>query len=175
MNSIDFQKNVLLLFSIVIIGCNDSESSTQNNSSVESDSVEVDTVEHITIEQKETPSEQEIDLTDEELIEKWTWKEGVEIDFPEKSSIQHFTYPESLLLKKWKYPGDEDPILEFTPDSLNVFWDTYLYTLSHDSLWIYTKADHTGGVDRGIISMVTEDSLVIEWSTDDRNTYVSYP
>jgi hypothetical protein len=114
------------------------------------------------------------DLTsDEERFDQWAWGEDNEVTRPTKSSISDFSYPKELLLRKWGRSGDNMKVMAFTPSHLDVFDEKYIYKISHDSLWVFTGADHpNGGVDGGIVTKLTQDSLIVAWSTGDIDTYV---
>ena len=138
---------------------------------------DADSIVELKIEDLNKPTEQinqynEDTLTDEELLKKWTW--GDKISKPTKSSIANTNFNNNLLLKEWSIPGDEKPILQITQKYFDVYDQQFIYTVNYDSIRIFTNADHPGGgVDRGIITLINEDSLTIEWSTDDKNTYIS--
>jgi hypothetical protein len=111
-------------------------------------------------------------ISDEELIRKWTWNE--EIKKPCKSSISHTTFEPNLLLKEWSLQGDIKPTLQITEEYFVVIDLQFVYTVNYDSIRIFTDADHPGGgIERGIIKLINEDTLIIQWSTDDQNTYIS--
>ena len=109
---------------------------------------------------------------DEELIKKWTWNET--LSTPEKSSINNMTFPQELLLKTWTTNLGESPIFTFNKDSLIIYNEkNYIYSVNFDSLRIFTSYDHPGdGIERGIISKLTKDSLIIVWTSDDIDRYI---
>jgi len=168
---------LILILSVFVIGsCTTSHSNKkQINSNKATDTsreTNEDLSEHAPIQTKAiTPIIQDT-ISDIELIKKWTWKE--KITCPKISSISNSTFPSRLLLKEWYIPKDDLPILKITKDSFNVYHQKFVYTVNFDSIRIFTKADHPGdGVDRGIITLINEDSLIIEWSTDDKNIYLT--
>jgi hypothetical protein len=136
-----------------------------------------DSIVELEIEDINKPIEQinqnnEETLSDEELLKKWTW--GDKISKPTKSSITNTNFNNNLLLKEWSYPGDEKPILQISQKYFDVYYQQFIYTVNYDTIRIFTNADHPGGgVNRGIITFINDDSLTIEWSTDDKNTYIS--
>jgi hypothetical protein len=112
-----------------------------------------------------------------ELVKKWTW--GDTIHRAVKSSISRANFPHELLLRSWAQSEDINGGVAFTVgmDSLDIPGEgRYIYTVAHDSLRVFTSYDHPGdGFTRGIITRLTKDSLVIEWSTGDSNGYVPVP
>ena len=129
--------------------------------------------EEMTVNEKDTLIDKK--LVDQKLMDEWTWGEGPNAIPAKKSSIQNFPYSSNLLLHKWKFGDDQKPILEFTDDSMNVYIAKYIYTIKFDSLRVYTQAEHpNGGINRGIITKLTKDTLVVEWSTNDRDIYITY-
>ena len=171
----EMQNLYLFILAFGLLCCNNtsSEQNETNSEKVIPEIMSLDTLKDIST-ANESESEMDI-LTDGELMAKWTWGEGSEIVTPERSSINNFPFSSEIFLNKWKYSEDEKPILEFTSDSMDVFYTKYIYTINQDSIRIFTKADHPGGgIDRGIITKLTKDSLLIEWSTDDRSVYVRY-
>ena len=110
-----------------------------------------------------------------ELIKKWTWNDRP--DKPSKSSITNATFPINRLLRTWTMSDGRRSIeaMTFENDSVSIHGEKkYIYTISHDSLRIFTSYERPGdGYSRGIIAKLTKDTLTIEWSTDDMNIYVA--
>lgn len=110
-------------------------------------------------------------LSDDELLIKWTWGEKNVIQ-PKKSKINHFKFDEQSLFKKWNHiDGGREFAFAFDASLFSVINESYLYTISEDSLRVFTQMSHLDGIDRGIINKLTEDSLIITWSTGDINSY----
>lgn len=111
----------------------------------------------------------------EELIKKWNWSETISI--PEKSKITNSKFASEFLFKSWTWNDGENKKPAFTIDktSFNSNELKYIYTLNYDSLRIFTSYEHPGdGIERGIIAKLTEDSLIIKWSTDEIDKYVPF-
>ena len=109
-----------------------------------------------------------------ELTNKWTWNDN--IVNPMQSSITNAKFSKELLFKTWTRSDDNEnqPALTFKKDSVDIPGEKkYIYTINHDSLRIFTSYDHSGdGFTGGIITMLTKDSLIIRWSSDDINKYI---
>ena len=154
---------VLILISS-FLGCQDSQEQTVELAPVE---------ENVILKSDSSEIAQTDTLSDEELLEMWTW--GEHIEQPNKSSIKNFVYSKELLYQQWKFPEGNEPRIEFTAEFFDIKSEKCVYTINYDSLRIFTSADHPGGgIDRGIITYLTEDSLVIHWSTQDTNVYERY-
>jgi hypothetical protein len=103
---------------------------------------------------------------------KWNWNERLAP--PEKSEIKEFKYTFELLFKSWTWSYGDKSKPAFTIDKSVFKADSsrFKYTITNDSIRIFTNAEYGDGIDRGIITKLTEDSLVINWSTGDINRYV---
>ena len=157
--------NIKLLFiiSTIFFSCSNVKEQLEKNDLIE----KTENVKELEIIQES------LELSDEELIAKWTWNES--ITTPSKSNIQNCLFESRHLLQQWCFPNENKPIFEFTKDYFNEIHNKYIYTLQSDSLRIFTLSDQLkNGVDRGIISKLTSDSLIIEWSTGDSNKYVAF-
>ena len=169
---------ILLILIFGLFGCSNSDA--EKISTIE-EKAEPEIVSDSTAKSSSQVLKQEVveneseNLSDEELMIKWTWGDNLNVSKPISSYINNPTFNPELLIGKWMYPEDDKPILEFRKDSLNVFFERHIYTINSDSLRIYTNADHPGGgIDRGILKKLTKDSLLIEWSTDDMNLYLRF-
>ncbi len=95
---------------------------------------------------------------------------------PERSELIDPNYPPGLLSGSW-YHRSTDTRPAFTMDS--EFFsidhgDTIVkvpFILRGDSIKIFER--HDGATSSGIITKLTKDSLVIQWTTGDENRYVS--
>ncbi len=114
-------------------------------------------------------------LTDSDLIRKWTWNDPP-MNVPEKSSISNENFSKDLLFRTWTWSDRHlnEAVLTFTIDSLEIHNEAkYVYSINFDSLRVFTSYDKPGdSYSRGMIKKLTEDTLVIKWSTDDVNGYV---
>ena len=172
-------KNLILAILIIgTFGCSSSHSKEKLKDLSSKRSIE-DTISEMqsanSFLEKDTIKPNEDELNIENLIAKWTWND--KISQPNKSSISNPKFKVNLLLKSWTWINNKsnEPLLTFRVDSLNIHNEKkYLYMVNYDSLRIFTSYDHPGdGITRGIITKLNEDSLVIKWSDDGIDKYVS--
>lgn len=104
----------------------------------------------------------------------WMWNEKSSKAI-QHSEIKSFKYSKKDLFKKWGWLNTKNKKVEyiFSFDEKEYSWNgnSYFYKIKYDSVWIYTNSDILDGVDRGIISKLTQDSLAILWSTGDCDLY----
>lgn len=114
-------------------------------------------------------------LTDSDLIRKWTWNDPP-MNVPERSSISNENFSKDLLFRTWTWSDGDvyEAAMTFASDSIDIHNEAkYVYSINFDSLRVFTSYERPGdSYSRGIITKLTEDTLVIKWSTDDVNAYV---
>ena len=122
---------------------------------------------------KEVNLDNNSDVEIDSLIKIWTWNEN--ILHPEISRIKNFIFSKEFLFQDWGiYSGTNFKFMLSIDEKLIKPQNLELiYTINYDSLRIFSQADYLDGIDRGIITHLTKDSLVIEWSTNDRGVYYS--
>jgi len=167
------QKPFLFLFTFVLLSCSDAK--TEDSKTLTS-SVENKVENKALIPIGDTLSSQSKQITTlQEYLDEFEWGEDGKDPRPTKSFIRNFPFDKSLLLQKWKFPEYDQAIFEFNVDSFNEYDLCHIYSVNHDSIRIYTRAERSGGgVFRGIIRHLTKDSLVIEWSANSKNVYLRY-
>lgn len=122
-----------------------------------------------------TATESKILLNSKEIIQDEIERQDKRV--PDSSKIIDPTYPMDYLFKSWAHETtDEKPA--FTVDK-KFFRINYRETtvnvpfiIQKDSIEIFEY--HDGQTSRGVIEKLTVDSLIIRWTTGDRNEYVSY-
>ena len=109
------------------------------------------------------------------ISKEWAWSEGSK-EIVQNSTIENFKFTEKCLFKEWGKLNDYTKKIEyfFRIDEKIFNWGDYkfYYEIKYDSIWIYSDSDILDGIDRGIIKKLTEDSLIIHWSTGDKDSYL---
>ncbi len=144
---------LITILGITLLGCN----SHRENSSADS-----------SLNKKNEADIKEYDSGND----KWNWNETVLP--PKKSEIKGFKYNTESLFKSWAWNDGNKSEPAFTIDETTFKTDSseFKYSINTDSIRIFTNYEYGDGIDRGIITKLTKDSLVIIWSTGDIDRYV---
>lgn len=108
------------------------------------------------------------------LIKLWTWNEI--IAHPKSSSINNFLFSTSELFQDWGDYYSDEFNFRFSIDEAYLRLENLelVYTINFDSLRIFSQAENlTNGIDRGIITHLDKDSMVIVWSDNEKGVYYS--
>ncbi len=165
------KKIIQSILIITSVACNQNRQEYNNTDDIQIEE-DVETEESAEISDSlKTNESKEMD----ELIKKWNWNET--ISTPEKSKITNFKFSSELLFKSWTWSEGKNKKPAFTIDKISFNPDElkYIYTINHDSLRIFTSYEQPGdGFERGIITKLTEDSLIIKWSTGETDKYMPF-
>ena len=150
-----------LIFLLLFSSCSDK---SEHNSKDETIVFEGKIYESSQFEPTQTNNNDDTDLKD--YLEKSTW--GETIKPPRESTFRNFPYSQNMLFQSWFLEEDlrNEAIFIFSKDSVKISGETsYLYTINHDSLRIFTKYEQLGdGYIRGIITNLDSNNLEILFS-----------
>jgi hypothetical protein len=95
---------------------------------------------------------------------------------PEVSRIENFKYSTNDLFQTWTWSsgGLVDSAFSINKNAFRPNEEEYKYTIHNDSIRIFTQYEYGDGIERGIITKLTQDSLVINFSDGGTAKYIHF-